>query len=71
MLRAIISKYEAPTPAKWRKIGDTLLIVGGVITSYLLNYENHTLAKVALGCTVLGKIITNLASEEPTQQRAE
>jgi hypothetical protein len=63
MLRKIIKNYEAPTPAKWRKIGDALLVVGATITSYLLNYENHTLAKIALACTILGKVITNLAAE--------
>lgn len=63
MLKKLIKNYQSPTPAKWRKIGDTLLVVGGTITSYLLNYENHTLAKIAIACTIAGKIITNLAAE--------
>lgn len=57
------SKYKSPTPAKWRKIGDTLLLVGASLTEYLIAHDSIAMAQVALLCTVLGKVITNFATE--------
>lgn len=64
MLKRWITKYSMPTPAKWRKIGDSLMIIGGSITAYMIERDDHTMAKVALICTILGKVITNFASED-------
>lgn len=69
MLKQLFKNYQSPTPAKWRKIGDTLLVVGGTITTYLIDHDNHLLAKIALGCTIAGKVITNLATEKTPDQQ--
>lgn len=64
MLKRLLKNYTLPTPAKWRKIGDTLLLIGGSLTAYMIEHNDHTMAKVALVCTILGKVITNFAAEE-------
>lgn len=64
MLRRLLKKYTLPTPEKWRKIGDSLMIVGGSLTAYMIERDDHTMAKIALVCTILGKVITNFASED-------
>lgn len=60
----LLKCYKAPTPERWRKIGDSLLIVGGSLTAYMIDRDDHRLAVLALTCTILGKIITNLATED-------
>jgi hypothetical protein len=60
----ILERYNSPTPPKWRKIGDLLLIVSTTITSYSVVHEIKEVAIIAaiLGC--IGKIITNFVSDE-------
>jgi hypothetical protein len=77
-MKNLINKYYKPTPVKWRKLGDSILVIGTIIsTSVLTEYEK---AKEIFGvedlkyfvvasiiCTTLGKIITNFATEEPVE----
>lgn len=55
--------YASPTPAKWRKLGDALLSVGTTITGFAIYEDQKWVAITALGCTVLGKFLTNFFSE--------
>jgi hypothetical protein len=57
-------RYNQPTPLKWRKIGDLLLIISTTITSYSVMEEMKEVALIAaiLGC--VGKILTNFFTEE-------
>lgn len=64
MLKTLLKKYAMPTPPMWRKIGDTLMIIGGSLTAYMIERDDHSMAIAALVCTILGKIITNFASED-------
>lgn len=64
MLKSLWDKYTLPTPARWRKIGDSLLLIGGSLTAYMIEHNDHDMARVALVCTILGKVITNFAAEE-------
>lgn len=75
-MKTLLSKYYTPTPVIWRKIGDTILIVGTIIsTTILAEYEKAKelfamtdlkgLVTISIICTVLGKIVTNFASEVP------
>ena len=60
----VLNRYNSPTPPKWRKIGDLLLIISTTITSYSIVEEMKEVALIAaiLGC--IGKIITNFVSDE-------
>ena len=58
------SHYYKPTPKKWRKLGDALLVIGGTITAAAMTGEILWLQYTALTCTVLGKTLTNFFTEE-------
>jgi len=55
--------YYKPTPAKWRKLGDSLLAVNTFIVGYGVFGDINWLAYSALGLGVIGKFLTNLFSE--------
>lgn len=59
-----MKRYYAPTPAKWRKIGDSLLAASTTITSFAIYQKVDWLAYVALFSGVIGKFLSNLFSEE-------
>ena len=60
----MIKDYYKPTPVKWRKIGDALLIISTTISSFSM-YENiHWLAMTSLITGVLGKLLTNFFTEK-------
>lgn len=74
-MKNLLKNYYKPTPIKWRKIGDSILVIGTIIsTTCLTEYEKakemfgmgdlKTLMLTAIICTALGKIITNFAVEE-------
>ena len=57
--------YSSATPKKWRKIGDALLAVSTMVTTYAIAEEwSKYLQLSALILGVLGKFITNLATVE-------
>ena len=59
----MMNNYYKPTPKKWRKIGDALLGVSTMITSFSI-YENiQWLAISALMTGVVGKFLTNFFSK--------
>jgi hypothetical protein len=59
----ILERYNSPTPPKWRKIGDLLLIISTTITSYSVVHEIKEVAIIAaiLGC--IGKVLTDFFTE--------
>ena len=59
----IKDKYYAPTPAKWRKLGDALLGVSTTITGFAIYEEVKEIAITALILGVVGKFLTNFFSE--------
>ncbi len=73
----MLKNYWAPTPKKWKKIGDALLATSTVITvGGMLNFENLkeiftlaqirwiTIAPMILG--VIGKFLTNFFKDPET-----
>ena len=56
-------KYYTPTPAKWRKLGDTLLGVSTTITGFAIYEEVKWVAITALAIGVVGKFLSNFFSE--------
>jgi len=74
---SMLKNYWAPTPKKWKKIGDALLATSTVITvGGMLNFENLkeiftiaqirwiTIAPMILG--VIGKFLTNFFKDPQT-----
>ena len=59
----IKDKYYAPTPAKWRKLGDALLGVSTTITGYAIYEEVKWIALTALAIGVVGKFLSNFFAE--------
>lgn len=62
-MKKIIEYYAAPTPAKWRKIGDSILALGTLFTGSQIFAGNDKLAIAGLILTWFGKTITNLATD--------
>tara|TARA_R110000868_G_scaffold67860_1_gene200950 strand:+ start:177 stop:359 length:183 start_codon:yes stop_codon:yes gene_type:complete len=59
----IKDKYYAPTPAKWRKLGDALLGVSTTITGFAIYEDVKWIALTALAIGVVGKFLSNFFSE--------
>lgn len=59
----IKNKYYAPTPVKWRKLGDALLGVSTTITGFAIYEEIKWIAITALIMGVVGKFLTNFFSK--------
>jgi hypothetical protein len=57
------NKYYAPTPAKWRKLGDALLGVSTTITGFAIYEDIKGVAITALILGVVGKFLTNFFAE--------
>jgi hypothetical protein len=78
-MKNLLQNYYKPTPIKWRKLGDSILVIGTIIsTTCLTEYEKakemfgigdlKTLMLTAIVCTALGKIVTNFAVAETENQ---
>jgi hypothetical protein len=64
MYNKMLRNYYKPTPAKWRKLGDALLGVSTIITTFAV-YENvHWVAITALITGVVGKFLTNFFTKD-------
>jgi hypothetical protein len=60
----MLRNYYKPTPTKWRKLGDALLGVSTIITTFAV-YENvQWVAITALITGVVGKFLTNFFSKD-------
>lgn len=61
-MKLTLKSYFKPTPKLFRVIGDTLLTIGTMITSYQIISNEKTLAIISLIIMIVGKFTTNLAS---------
>lgn len=52
--------YRRPTPAKWRQVGDALLVSSTIVSAQT---QNPTVAIVSQIAGVLGKFLTNFFHE--------
>lgn len=60
----MLKNYYKPTPTKWRKLGDALLGVSTIITTFAV-YENvHWVAIIALITGVIGKFLSNFFTKD-------
>lgn len=68
-----LENYKAPTPVKWRKIGDAILLISTSLSTMIMGLpvsEHQQLWLIfGVNCTgVLGKVITNFFKEEENKQ---
>ena len=61
--KTLSQRYFAPTPAKWRKLGDALLASSAFITTFAIYEKIEWLAITCLILGVVGKFLTNLFSK--------
>jgi hypothetical protein len=60
----MLKNYYKPTPAKWRKLGDALLGVSTIITTFYIYNEINWIATTALIAGVVGKFLTNFFTKD-------
>lgn len=58
------SSYWLRTPKFWRKLGDSMIVIGTTVTGISAFTMPHIVTAVAAIVTGLGKIITNCVSEK-------
>ena len=59
--------YYAPTPKKFRKLGDTLLAISSTLAGFAVLYDDKVFAIVFLAMAVIGKFLTNFFSEDENE----
>ena len=66
----MLKRYYAPTPKKWRKIGDLLLALSLYAqTQEAFNEHTKLMTWVAIA-GLIGKFLTNFFTEEPQNDKA-
>lgn len=65
----LIENYKSPTPKKWKKIGDFIMVVGGGATTSVMGLPLTDSQKLwivwGLGMlTLIGKGLTNLVKAD-------
>ena len=60
-------KYWKPTPVFWRKLGDSLLAVGGMAGLVTIAGGEKWLGIGFVACSILGKFLTNFFKVEPNE----
>ena len=58
-LKVLNNHYNSKTPSWIKKVADSLLLVGGATTALGVAQGNDWLAYIAVGCTILGKLLSN------------
>jgi len=56
--------YWAPTPKFFRAMGDTLLSISTLATTYSVLNDDKYIALICLFAGVIGKFLTNFATNE-------
>ena len=62
------SKFNAPTPRKWKRLGNALLGVSTMITGMAIVGDAKYVAEIALFTGVVGKFLTDFFAEEDQVQ---
>jgi hypothetical protein len=56
--------YDKPTPIKWRRFGDALLIISSAFSGYEFYNNEHEWGLFFLILGTVGKILTNFGYED-------
>lgn len=65
----ILKRYYAPTPKKWRKIGDTLLALSLYAQGQQAFSGNTKLMTGIAIVGLVGKFLTNFFTEQPISEQ--
>ncbi len=60
-----MSKILRPTPAKWRKFGDILLVLSLSADAFAINYGHEIIGYIAVVSGMLGKVIIAALTATP------
>ena len=72
MAKASFKNYTKPTPVFFRKLGDSVLILGTTLTATFAGMEIHKEWIIAAAIlTAFGKMITNLFAEDHPETKTE
>jgi hypothetical protein len=64
-MKNVVKFYASPTPKKWRKLGDALLMVSTTLSTYSVVEEWGKSVTIAIMITgVVGKFLSNFFSED-------
>ena len=64
-MKKLTDLYASPTPKKWRKLGDALLAVSTMLTTYAIADDMSKYVQIgSLLLGVFGKFLTNFFSED-------
>ena len=67
--KTLLDKYAAPTPTKWRKVGDSILVGTSSLSAVIMGAPISENAAIWIVFTlnvigVMGKIMTNFFSDK-------
>ena len=66
-MKASFKNYGKPTPARWKRIGDAILILGTTLSASFTGMEvDKGWIMAAILLTALGKMVPNLFSDDET-----
>lgn len=68
MIKELDKKFVAPTPAKWKRLGNALLGVSTMITGMAIVGDAKYVAEIALFTGVIGKFLTDFFTIEEVQK---
>ena len=63
-MKELNENFNAPTPCKWRRLGNALLGVSTMITGMAIVGDEKWVAELALFTGVIGKFLTDFFVEE-------
>ena len=63
-MKHLLKKYYEPTPAKWRKIGDSLFVISTAAAAAPIVTGSPVLGTIFFFAGLVGKFLTNLFSED-------
>jgi hypothetical protein len=66
-MKKVSEHYSSPTPAKWRKLGDSLLATSASISGTAIVMDNKPVAIAALAIGVVGKFLSNFFKKEDVE----
>jgi len=59
-----IKDLNKPTPSKWKKIGNVLLLVSGMLSAISLSLKHEYISIALVVCGAIGKFLTELTTDE-------
>ena len=59
-----LKSYSKPTPKKWRRLGDGLLVISTSVASYAMAQDWPGVEFIVFISGVAGKFLTNFFAEE-------